>query len=276
MNIVNWLGLGKNYAIHGEQVDHFMELIHLFMFALFVGWTIFFLYTIIRFYRKRSQKADHYGVKSHLSTHLEVGVVIVEAVLLLGFAFPLWAERSDGFADAEKSDPVKVRVIGYQYGWVYHYPGEDGIFGRVDTKTLYGMDGDRNVALDSTCPNAADDFITSELILPAERPAILGITSRDVIHNYAIVPLRTQQDAMPGKEIPMWFTAKEPLDTFVVCAQLCGEGHANMVGNLSIRKPQAYAKWAVDQSKLAKKARLRSLGIEVDEEPASSESVASR
>ena len=256
------LGLGKNYSVHGEQVDHFMELIHIFMAALFVGWTIFFLFTIFRFWRKRNPKADHHGVRSHLSTHLEVGVVIIEAVLLLGFAFPLWAERSDGFEEVSKANPVKARVIGYQFGWVYHYPGTDGVFGRVDPSTLYGMDGDSNVALDSTDPNAADDIISSELVLPANRPVILNITSRDVIHNYAIVPLRIQQDAMPGKEIPMWFTATKPLDTFVICAQLCGEGHANMVGNLSIKKEGAFNSWYESQSKGAKKTRLQALGLD--------------
>ena len=37
------------------------------------------------------------GVTSGISTHLEFSVVLIEAVLLLGFAIPLWAKRVNQF-----------------------------------------------------------------------------------------------------------------------------------------------------------------------------------
>ena len=87
--------------------------------------------------------------------------------------------------------------------------------------------------------------------VPVDRPAILQIASTDVIHNYAIVPMRIQQDAIPGKDIPMWFTPIQKLETFVVCAQLCGEGHANMRGMMEVVSEDAYTKWAAEQSAAA-------------------------
>ena len=90
--------------------------------------------------------------------------------------------------------------------------------------------------------------------LPKDIPAILNICSKDVIHNYAIVPMRIQQDAIPGKEIPMWFTPIKTLETSVVCAQLCGEGHGNMVGTLEVIEAADYATWAKGQSDAAAKA----------------------
>ena len=44
--------------------------------------------------------ADHEGVKSGISTHLEFSVVLIDAVLLIGFAIPLWAKRVNQFPDS--------------------------------------------------------------------------------------------------------------------------------------------------------------------------------
>ena len=248
------LGIPENYSQHGGQVDHLLDVVHYFMLALGVGWTIFFLYCLWRFWHRRNPKASYHGVKNHISTHLEIGVVIVEAVLLLGFAFPLWAERVDSFDEVQTDDPVRVRCIGYQFAWNYHYPGADGKFGRID-RSLVSTTGDPCV--DPNDPNGFDDFTSAVLKLPVDRPAILQVTSTDVIHNYAIVPMRIQQDAMPGKDIPMWFTPTREMETFVVCAQLCGEGHANMVGTLQVIGEKAYDKWAEAQTKSAAESKAK-------------------
>ncbi|MGB0292885.1 MAG: cytochrome c oxidase subunit II [Luteolibacter sp.] len=245
------LGIPENFSAHGGQVDHMIDVVHWFMIALFVGWTLFFFYCIVRFWHRNHPKASYSGVRGHLSTHLEVGVIIVEAVLLLGFAFPLWAERTDSWDEVQKMDPVRVRVVGWQFGWTYHYPGEDGVFGRIDPNKIRSV-GDVGIDLDD--PNAADDFTAPILKIPVNRPAVLNITSTDVIHNYHIIPMRIQQDAIPGREIPMWFTPVETLETSVVCGQLCGEGHGNMVGNMEVVEQEAYSDWAKGQSESALKA----------------------
>jgi cytochrome c oxidase subunit 2 len=239
------LGIPENYAAHGSQVDHMIDVVHWLMIVLFVGWTLFFLYCLVRFWRGNNPKASYQGVRGHLSTHLEVGVVVVEAVLLVGFAFPLWAERVDSWKEVQNLNPVRVRVVGWQFGWTYHYPGEDGKFGRIDPALIKGV-GD--IGLDLDDPNAHDDFVQPILKLPKDRPAVLNITSTDVIHNYHIVPMRIQQDAIPGREIPMWFTPIRTIETFVVCGQLCGEGHSNMLGSMEVVDAEEYDAWAQTQS----------------------------
>ncbi len=239
------LGMPENYSQHGGEVDHMIDVVHYFMLALGICWTIFFFYCLFRFWHRKNARASYHGVKNHISSHLEIGVVIVEAVLLLGFAFPLWAERADSFDRVQADDPVRVRCIGYQFAWNYHYPGADGKFGRID-RSLVNKVGDPCV--DPTDPNGYDDYESAVLKIPVGRPAILQITSTDVIHNFAIVPMRIQQDAMPGKDIPMWFKPLREMETSVVCAQLCGEGHANMVGTLQVISEKAYTKWSDAQS----------------------------
>ena len=239
------LGVTENFSEHGGGVDHLIAVVHWFMLILFVGWTLFFFYCCWRFAERRSPKADYGGVKSHVSTHLEVGVVIIEAVLLLGFAFPLWRERTDKYEDIQKQDPVRVRAIGYQFAWTYHYPGKDGKFGRID-RHLAANVGDP--CIDPDDPNGWDDFTSAILKVPVGKPTIVMVTATDVIHNYAIVPMRVQQDAIPGQDIPMWFTPTKTLETYVVCAQLCGDQHANMRGTMEVVKQGAFESFAEEKS----------------------------
>jgi cytochrome c oxidase subunit 2 len=245
MTFSELLGLPENYSAHGGHVDHLIIVVHWFMLALFVGWTAFFFVCLFKFWHKRNPKASYDGVRSHLSSHMEVAVIIIEAVLLLGFAFPLWQERVDSWETVQEQDPVRVRVVGWQFGWTYHYPGLDGKFGRTDAALISGTN---SLGIDYTDPNSYDDFTESVLKLPAQRPAVLNIGTKDVIHNYAIVPMRVQQDAIPGKEISMWFTPVKPMETSVVCAQLCGENHGNMVGQMVVVPAEEYNSWAKGKS----------------------------
>ena len=93
------IGLPPNASEHGYQIDHIIEFSHWFMGALFVGWSVFFIYVLLRFRKGRHPVADHEGVKSGISTHLEFAVVLIEAVLLIGFAVPLWAKRVNQFPE---------------------------------------------------------------------------------------------------------------------------------------------------------------------------------
>jgi len=248
MSPSKFIGLPKNYASHGGNVDLLIDTIQWFMLLLFIGWTIFFFYCLFRFSQKNNPKADYKGVRGHLSTHLEIAVVIIEAVLLLGMAFPFWKERTDTFNLVQAEDPARVRVVGWQFGWTYHYPGADGKFGNIDPRQISSTN---SLGIDQYDPNSADDFTSPILKIPVHRPSILNITSKDVIHNFAIVPMRIQQDAIPKEEYPMWFTPNETMETFVICGQLCGEGHANMVGTLEVIEQDEYDSWATAQSKSA-------------------------
>ncbi len=265
MSPSKFLGIPENFSLHGADVDHIMDVVHWFMIALGVGWTIFFLFCLWRFRQSRNPKASYEGVRSHLSSHLEIGVIIIEAVLLLGFAFPLWADRTDKWDHVQRQNPVRVRVVGWQFGWTYHYPGADGKFGRIDPALISGTN---ELGIDHSDPNALDDFTAPLLKLPLNRPSVLNIGSKDVIHNYSIIPMRIQQDAIPGKEIPMWFTPIATLETFVVCGQLCGEGHGNMTGTMEVIPAADFDKWAEEQTKAALEANQKAQAAKAPASPA--------
>ncbi len=252
----SWFGMPENYSAHGDEVGHMIDVVQWFMVILFVGWTIFFFYAIIRFWNKRQPRADYHGVKNHASTHLEVGVIIVEAALLLGFAIPLWNERTDSFDRVMGENPVRVRAVGFQFNWVFHYAGADGKFGRID-RTQVSYPGDP--CIDKLDPNGYDDIVTNSFQLPVGRPAIVQTTSTDVIHNFSIIPMRIQSDAIPGKDIPMWFTPLKEIETSVVCGQLCGASHADMVGAMKVVAQADFDKWLSKESAKSKEKSLSEL-----------------
>ena len=106
--MTNWLGLPQLATTHGGQIDSLLGWIHVFMLILFVGWTGFFVYTLVRFRRSRQPVANYRGVTSPASKYSEIAVAVVEAVLLVGFAIPLWAARIGDIPPENESLLVQV------------------------------------------------------------------------------------------------------------------------------------------------------------------------
>jgi cytochrome c oxidase subunit 2 len=250
--MTEWLGLPPLAAAHGGQIDSLLGWIHIFMLILFVGWGGFFLYTIVRFRQSRNPVADYKGVTSHRSTYLEIGVAVVEAVLLIGFAIPLWAARVDNLPP--ENEAVVVQVTGEQFAWNVHYPGADRVFGRTDVKLL---DLQSNpLGLDRSDPAAKDDVTTvNQLYLPVNRQIIVRLRSKDVIHSFGVPEFRVKQDAIPGLTIPIWFVptittadmrtqlGNPEFQYEIACAQLCGLGHARMRGFVTVQSAEEFQKW---------------------------------
>ena len=231
-SINKFLGIPALASEHGEMVDHMLELVHWVMLLLFVGWNIFLVIVFTKFRKSKSPKADHYGVRGHASTHIEVGVVIVEAILLLGFAFPLWSQQSQGYPAGK--DVLKMRAVGEKFAWNFQYAGLDGTLGRMELKFIDAASGNI-IGRDMKDPNGKDDFVKGGVMtIPVGRPVIVDVTSKDVIHNLAIVPMRAAQDATPGVRGHLWFTPTKTGEFDIICGQLCGVGHSQMKARLVV------------------------------------------
>ncbi len=241
------LGQPPNASEHGFQIDHILEFSHWFMAALFVGWSAFFVYVLLRFRKSRHPVADHEGVKSGISTHLEFAVVLIEAVLLIGFAIPLWGRYVNEFP--ESKDAIIVHAVGQQFNWNFHMPGPDGQFGKRDISLVSNSNP---LGLDPDNPEGKDDLVVlGELHVPVNRPVIVETSSKDVIHNFALPHMRAAQDAIPGQIIPLWFTPIKTGSYEIVCGQLCGLGHYGMKGNLVVDAPEEYQAWLKERAELS-------------------------
>jgi len=249
-----WLPL--NAAAHGAQIDSSLNWVHLLMAILFVGWMAFFIIALWRFRRSKNPVASYTGVKSHASSWLEGAVAVAEAILLIGLSIPLWADRVAEFPDDK--DAVVVRLVGEQFAWNIHYPGPDGKFGRT---SIDKIDLQSNpLGLDRDDPAAKDDVTTvNQLNLPVNKPVIVHLSSKDVIHSFNVPEFRVKQDAVPGLDIPVWWvptvttaemrqkTGKPEFVYEIACAQLCGLGHARMRGFVTIQSPEEFQKWMDEQ-----------------------------
>ena len=132
--------------------------------------------------------------------------------------------------------------MAQQYAWNVRYAGPDGIFGRQDMKSI---SADQRLWRGSGRQAGKDDIVTlNEIHLPVNKPVIVYVSSKDVIHSFKVVAMRVCQDAIPGLRIPCWFTPTKIGVYQVNCAQLCGGGHSAMSGGfLTVESQEDYDKW---------------------------------
>ena len=242
------LGLPPLASQNGQDVDNLIIYVHWLMLALFVGWIIYFFYAVNRFRASRNPKADYVGVTSHASNYAELAVVVAEAVLLIFIAVPLWAKAVDKFPDPKNS--TVIQVVAQQFAWNARYAGPDGVFGRQDMKLVTA---DNMFGVDTNDVNAKDDIqVLNEIHVPVNKPVIIYVTSKDVIHSLKIIAMRVCQDAIPGLRIPCWFVPTQVGRYQINCAQLCGNGHAAMTGGfLVVQTQEDYNKWLNSHKKVA-------------------------
>jgi cytochrome c oxidase subunit 2 len=232
-------------STHAAEVDHMTILVHWLMLVLFVGWGFFFLFVLFRFRKGANPKASYTGAHGKFAKSTEVAVAIIEIALLVFYAIPAWATRVKAFP--AESEAVVVRVVAEQFAWNVHYPGPDGKFGRTDIKLV---SADNPLGLDRTDANAKDDITTiNQLNLPVDRPVLVHLSSKDVIHSFGLYEMRVKQDAIPGMSIPVWFIPNRVGEYEIACSQLCGLGHFRMRGFVTIQKTADYQKWYDDQEK---------------------------
>ncbi|MBM4166918.1 MAG: hypothetical protein FJ218_08405 [Ignavibacteria bacterium] len=189
-------------SAHGHLIDELIYKIHWLMFALFIGWTVYYVYVLIRFRQSKNPQANYTGTKTKFILYLTLIIAAIELVELFVFSLPVWANRID---ISKTNDVLEVRIVAEQFAWNIHYPGNDGKFGTTDLKLV---DADNPLGIDRTDANAKDDIITiNQFNLPVNKPIYIHLTSKDVIHSLNLPYMRVKQDAIPGISVPVQFEA---------------------------------------------------------------------
>lgn len=107
-----------------------------------------------------------------------------------------------------------VNVQGLQYAWLFNYPNSG--------------------------------ITTGELHVPIGQDVKLNISAMDVIHSFWVPQFRLKQDAIPGKDTYLRFTATKTGTYPVVCAELCGGYHGSMRTSVVVHSPEEYEAWVSD------------------------------
>ncbi len=231
--------LPPNVSVNGAEIDYLIIIIHWFMLALFVGWSIFIVYCLLRFRQRSGHVAVYAPIKARFSTWLEGGVAVAEGVVLIALAMPAWAAIKNISTD-DPPNPVIVRAVAEQFKWLFHYPGRDGKFGATGAEFF---SDDNPAGLDFDVDAGVDDITVRGLHIPVGRPVIVRLTSKDVIHSFKIPVMRVTQDVIPGVEIAVGLHANGPGKFQIGCAQLCGLGHYEMKADFVIESAENFQKW---------------------------------
>lgn len=231
---------------HAGAIDAMLDHVHVLILVLFAGWAAYFIFVLLRFRQGTHPRANPAGTHGRFAMAIFAAVAIAEAVMLIGFALPLWFERTSAAPAGE--NPLVIRVTAEQFVWNVHYPGADGEFGET-TPAL--VSPTNPLGLDRSSRYGKDDLVLlSEIHLPVNRTVLIQLASKDVIHSFGVPAMRVKQDVVPGLRSPVWFTPTVTGEFEIACSQLCGIGHHRMRGVIKVESTEAYRKFLADEDAL--------------------------
>jgi cytochrome c oxidase subunit 2 len=91
--------------------------------------------------------------------------------------------------------------------------------------------------------------------VPTDTTVTLKIRASDVIHSWWIPKLGGKSDAVPGHTNETWFKISEPGVYRGQCAELCGEGHADMRAQVRAVSPEEYTEFIEQRAQEIKEAQ---------------------
>lgn len=191
---------------HGQEVDHEIKLTFIVSGFFFIVAQFVLAYLVFK-YRERGQTAMHQPSRRSMALIALIPVAFVTMEIVFSMmSQKVWAEMH---MKEPGRDAVKIEVNGQQFKWYFRYPGKDRVFGLrepalVDdsSQNYLGVDFDGDA-------KAKDDVIAGSMKVPWNRPVVVLIRSRDVLHSFFVRELRIKQDAVPGLEINVSFNIRK-------------------------------------------------------------------
>jgi cytochrome c oxidase subunit 2 len=237
---MNWLP--PNGALRGMALDHLLGWNLSIVFWLAVAAQAILVAALLRRWLGRRdadpEPAAHAGLRYLFLHVLPLLAFVGLYVWMLVSSHHLWAASRESAV----CPGLEVEVTGVQFQWYFRYPGSDGIFG-VTKPNLVSAPAGNPLGLDPGDPHAADDVVSSILVLPAGQPVILRLRTQDVIHGFFVPGMRLKQDAIPGMTGRLDFTPEKPGDYDILCSQVCGLGHYRMQARMRVVAPDQFSAW---------------------------------
>lgn len=157
---------------------------------------------------------DADGPPIHGHTGLEILWTAVPAILVtaIGIVSAIVLARN-GEAGTR---PLEVQAIGQQFAWKFVYSDFEGVE-------------------------------TGELVLPVGQETRFTMSSVDVIHSFWVPNFGQKMDAVPGIETTILVTPDRTGEFAVVCAELCGLGHATMRARARVVTQDEFDAWIEEE-----------------------------
>jgi cytochrome c oxidase subunit 2 len=170
------------------------------------------VYSVVKFRAPPDDDSD--GPPIHGHTGIEITWTAVPAALVTAIAIVSAVALAEN--GKLKANRLKVDVTAQQFAWHFKYPQYGG-------------------------------FSSDELRLEAGRQVELRLRALDVIHSFWVPEFRQKQDAVPGIETTLPITPTKPGTHTLMCAELCGLGHATMRAPVIVMRKGAFERWARSQ-----------------------------
>jgi cytochrome c oxidase subunit 2 len=205
----------ENAAGSAGQIDTLYDVLLICSVPVFVLVMTIVIYSVVRFRAMPGDLGD--GAPIHGNTRLEVIWVTIPFLMVTALAIYGWIVLSD--IEAKQPNTMVVNVTGQQFTWTFDYPSEK--------------------------------LQSAELVLPVDRPIEFKIHSKDVLHSFWVPQFRLKSDAVPGLTTRIRVTPDKAGRYEVVCAELCGLGHATMRQFVRVLPASQFQSWVSAQKKAA-------------------------
>ena len=222
--IATAIGIAIGLTIHwfppadstqADKIDTLWDVLIIATVPVFVLVTVIVCFSVIEF-RMRPGEENLDGPPIHGNTRLEVIWTAVPAILIVGLVTYAYVVMRDIEQAPAAGNERVVTVTGQQFTWTFAY-NEGG-----------------------------KKFSTAQLYLPAGKSVKFDVKSKDVIHDFWVPDFRMKIDAVPGITTHYRVTPKNPAaigDHAIVCAELCGLGHAFMRQTAHVLSKADFDKW---------------------------------
>lgn len=195
----------------GGRIDTLYYVLLAISVFICVGVLTFTALVVWRFRAGENESGD--GPPIHGNTRVEVIWTTIPAIIVTVLAVYAWMVLDD--IEAKQPNELKVKVVGQQFAWRFEYPTE-----RVKSE---------------------------QLVVPINRPIDFDIVSEDVIHSFFVPAARLKRDAVKGIVTKLRFTPNRLGSYPIICAELCGIGHATMRQTMRVISEADYHAWLEDQ-----------------------------
>jgi cytochrome c oxidase subunit 2 len=200
-------------ATQADPIDTLWDVLVVVSVPVFVGVQAIVLYCVWRFRMRPGQELKD-GAPIHGNTKLEVVWTIIPALLILGLCTYAFFVLED--IEEAKANEWRINVTGQQFTWTFEYP--EAITG-------------------------GDPIRSSQLYVPENQPVHFHVRTQDVLHSFWVPAWRMKIDTVPGLTSRVRMTPNKLGRYSVVCAELCGIGHAYMRQTANVLSREDFDKW---------------------------------
>ncbi|HET6158558.1 MAG TPA: DUF2189 domain-containing protein [Dongiaceae bacterium] len=227
-----WTPIASNW----DYIDNTITITFWITGFVFTAILLFTAYCVWRFHHRPGLTAAYEPESKKTELWLTAGTTLgVAAMLAPGLI--VWNQFIT-VPDAA----TQIEIVGQQWQWNLRLPGKDGKLGAFDAQHITN---ENPLGLNPNDPNGQDDVIVQaeDFHLPVGKPVKVLMRSIDVLHDFYVPEFRAKMDMIPGMVTYVWFTPTRTGTFDVLCAELCGQGHAYMRGKVVVEDEGSYQAW---------------------------------